>query len=395
MADPADSVDDLDPGRVLRGELEAASLPPDFSREHPVPRYGYSSLNQTGRLYEPVFDERRLERGEVRPKWPADSPFAVCLTHDIDEIATRSVTKPLRQGLLRARGRLQASQIEGPTVAQSGLTQALLALAGGGLRAARNAFHRDADPIQNFERWLDLESKVGARSTLYVPPEEASEPHVSDPVFRYDDEIHFEGQVREFSEVLREIDNRGFEIGLHPTWYAFDDAKELAAQKRQLESVLGHEVRSVRQHWLHYDVRKTPRAHAAAGFEYDSTLGVTGNVGFRFGTTYPWQLHDLNRGEDLDLFEVPLIAQDTSLFDSKHMGLDEELAVEYVNNLADAVERVGGVLTLNWHPDLTLHERRWNTFVRIVEQLDDRGAWFATMSQLGDYWREHYGDLYK
>jgi peptidoglycan/xylan/chitin deacetylase (PgdA/CDA1 family) len=77
------------------------------------------------------------------------------------------------------------------------------------------------------------------------------------------------------------------------------------------------------------------------------------------------------------------------------MGLDEELAVAYINTLADAVERVGGVLTLNWHPDLTLPEERWNTFVRVVKALDDRGAWFATTSQLGDYWREHHGDLYK
>lgn len=399
MVDPTEpgpvDMDELEAHRVLQGELEAEWLPSSFSRNYPVPRYGYSPLNRAGRLYEPVFDRRRLEQGGEPPEWPDGSPFAVCLTHDVDEIATRSVSKPLREGVLRARCRLNASLTEGPTVARPGFSQIALALAGGALRAARNAFHWGPDPIQHFERWLNLESKVGVRSTLFVPPEASSDPHVSDPVFRYDDEIRFEGHTCEFADALREVDDRGFEIGLHPTWYAFDDADELAAQKRQLESVLGHEVRSVRQHWLHYDVRTTPRAHAEAGFEYDSTLGVTGNVGFRFGTAYPWRLYDLERDGVVDVFEIPLIAQDTSLFDQKHMGLDEDLAVAYVEDLADAIEEVGGVLTLNWHPDLTLPEERWNAFVRVVEMLADRGAWFATTSELGDYWRDHYGDLHK
>ena len=96
--------------------------------------------------------------------------------------------------------------------------------------------------------------------------------------------------------MIREIDRQGWEIGLHSSWYSFDDVDELKRQKEALESALGHEVISIRQHYLHYDIRVTPVVQAAAGFKYDSTLGFNDNVGFRFGTCYPYHLYDLGNG---------------------------------------------------------------------------------------------------
>jgi len=68
---------------------------------------------------------------------------------------------------------------------------------------------------------------------------------------------------------------------------------ELKRQKRALEKALDHEVVSIRQHYLHYDIRITPAVHGEAGFKYDSTLGFNDNAGFRFGTCYPWHFYDL------------------------------------------------------------------------------------------------------
>jgi len=65
---------------------------------------------------------------------------------------------------------------------------------------------------------------------------------------------------------------------------------ELKRQKGALEKALDHEVVSIRQHYLHYDIRVTPAVHAETGFKYDSTQGFNDNVGFRFGTYYSWHL---------------------------------------------------------------------------------------------------------
>lgn len=374
--------------RLLRGALEAERLPDAMSRHHPVCRYGYSPLNEWGDLYEPVLDDARLSEGESKPEWPDEASFAVCLTHDLDHVAARSPRHALRKGLLRARERWRARGREGPTVAREGVVGSLAGLAGGLLRATRNTLHTGPDPIQQFERWLSAEEAIGAPSTFFVPPNTVSEPHVSDPVYRYDDEVTFDGETMTVGEMLREMVDRGVEIGLHPTWYAYDDPEELRRQRRRLEEEIGTAVHSVRQHWLHYDIRKTPAAHDEAGFQYDSTLAVTGNVGFRFGTAWPWQLHDRQTDEQLDILELPLLAQDTALFDGKHMGLDEQQAFRYVWMLVDAVESVGGVLTVNWHPNMSYPTERWRLYERTLSHLAERDAWFGTVREVGEWWNE-------
>lgn len=376
-------------GRILRGELEADRLPPEMSRHHPVCGYGYSPVNEWGDLYDPVLDHARLSEGEPKPEWPDDASFAVCLTHDLDHVAARSPRHAFRKGLLRARERWRARNRDGPGVARAGAIGSLAGLAGGLLRATRNTLHSRPDPIQQFERWLSAEAEVGASSTFFVPPNTTSEPHVSDPVYRYDDAVTFDGKTMTVGAMLRELVDRGVEIGLHPTWYAYDDSKELRRQRRRLETEVGTDVVSVRQHWLHHDIRRTPAAHDEAGFQYDSTLAVTGNVGFRFGTAWPWHLYNRRDDEDLDILELPLLAQDTALFDGKHMGLDEEQAFRYVRMLVDAVERVGGVLTLNWHPNLSYPAERWRLYERTLAHLADRNAWFGTVREVGEWWNDN------
>jgi len=110
------------------------------------------------------------------------------------------------------------------------------------------------------------------------------------------------------------------EIGLHPTWYSYNDVDELKRQKEALEKALDHEIVSVRQHYLHYDIRVTPAVHAAAGFKYDSTLGFNDNIGFRFGTCYPWHLYDLKAEKELPIMEIPLIIQDGAMLNPDKGG---------------------------------------------------------------------------
>lgn len=375
--------------RLLRGEPEAERLPEPFTREHPVPRYGYSPVNEWGRLYEPFLDRHHLSSGGDLPTWPDEADFAVCLTHDLDTISTQSPRHALRKGWLRAKERWRAQYKSGPGVAAAGTLPAVAGLAGGIARAVCRATSPRRAPSVPFESWLSVESEVGASSTFFVPPESSREPHVSDPVFRYDDPVEFEGNRITVAEMLREIQERGVEIGLHPTWYAYDDPDELKRQKQRLADVVGAEIASVRQHWLHYDIRKTPAAHAEAGFEFDSTLGVTGNVGFRFGTSYPWTLYDLGRDSELEVLELPLLAQDTSLFDAKQLGLDVPGAKRYLRLLVDRVESVGGVLTVNWHPNPSLSQKRRKTYEHLLSLLADRDVWFGTVADIGKWWNEH------
>ena len=80
------------------------------------------------------------------------------------------------------------------------------------------------------------------------------------------------------------------------------------------------------QHFLHYDIRTTPAVHAEAGSKYDSTIGFNDNVGFRFGTCYPYHLYDLKAEKELPIMEISLIIQDGAMLNPvKGMRLGEDI----------------------------------------------------------------------
>lgn len=366
-------INDLDYKCLLQGHYEAECLPKDFSPERIVPDFAFNVLNPLGLLYRPVVDEAYLADGGAKPVWPEGKPFAVCLTHDVDLVSQRS---------FQESARMHTYQFI------NGVSLAIRArgLIGRGLDVLRTIKHANAkDPLHCYERWLDVEEAIGARSTFFFWPGWGSvrKHHASDCTYELTDRLVFDGQKCTVAEMIREIDRRGWEIGLHPSWYSFDDAEEMKRQKAALETALGNDIVSVRQHYLHYDIRVTPRVQAEAGLRYDSTLGFNDNVGFRFGTCYPWRLYDLKAEEELPIVEVPLIIQDGAMLSpAKGMRLDEDTAFQYIMQITEAVEMVGGVLTLLWHPNAVINPPWWNLYLRILEYLKEKNAWFGTVRQL-------------
>jgi peptidoglycan/xylan/chitin deacetylase (PgdA/CDA1 family) len=330
----------IDYQKLRNGYYEAERLPKDFSPERIVPDFAFNVLNPLGLLYRPVVDEAYLTEGGAMAVWSEGKPFAVCLTHDVDLISSHSFQQSVRKRAENIRNGLSMV-----TKARS--------LVGLVLDIVREIKHaKTQDPLHCYERWLEVEAAVGARSTFFFWPGwgSVSKHHPSDCTYELTDRVAFDGQKCTVTEMIQEIDRRGWEIGLHPSWYSFDDAQEMKRQKAALEMALGHDVVSVRQHYLHYDIRVTPRVQADAGFKYDSTLGFNDNLGFRFGTCYPWRLYDLHAKAELPITEIPLIVQDGAMLNpTKGMRLDEETAFQYVEQIAEAVERVGGVLTLLWY----------------------------------------------
>jgi len=362
--------------KLLQGRCEAERLPKDFSPERIVPDFAFNVLNPLGLLYRPIVDEDYLAKGGDKSVWPDRKPFAVCLTHDVDLVAMYS----FRQA---ARGRIEFL-VNGSSPAMK-----IRGLVGWGLDVARAMIGRAStpDPLHCYERWLEVEEKFGARSTFFFWPgwKAVGKHHPSDCLYDMTDRVVFDGQRCTVAEMIREIDRRGWEIGLHPSWYSFDDAEEMKRQKVALEAVLGKDLVSVRQHYLHYDIRVTPRVQSEAGLKYDSTIGFNDNVGFRFGTCYPWRLYDLHEEKELPIVEIPLIIQDGAMLNPiKGMRLDEETAFQYVQQITDAVERVGGVLTLLWHPNAVINPPWWRVYLRSIEYLKERNAWFGSVRDVAE-----------
>ena len=66
------------------------------------------------------------------------------------------------------------------------------------------------------------------------------------------------------------------------------------------------------------------------------------------------------------------------------MRLDVETAFRYLEHITEAVERVGGVLTLLWHPNSVINPPVWHFYLRMIEFLKQKNAWFGGVQEVAE-----------
>ncbi len=352
--------------------IGAHEAPAELGR---VPDFAFSPLNRSGELYTPIIDKawHKEHRG---PVWPEGKTFAVCLTHDVDAVSETNV-----------RQNLHSIMHQISTRADHDLGETLKWLLIHNLRLLKGLIGKE-DSLCKFEDWMRIEEKVGARSTFFFAPDSVQRKHPSDCQYRYDQKIPYEGKFRLLSDLMLEMDQGGWEVGLHPSWHSHADLDEMKRQKAQLESVLDHDIKSVRQHFLKYDPWMTPQIHEQAGFLYDSTLGFNDNIGFRRGTSFPFQGYDMQSKSELKLLEIPLAMQDGALLlGEKGLRLDPKTALTYLRELMKTVKAVGGVLNLSWHPHTRHYPGFWELYEQTLNMLAEEDPYFGTLSQIGEWWQ--------
>ena len=343
--------------------------------------YGHSENFRRGKLWEPEVDEwlaevrGRMEPSAGAPLWPDGHSFVVCPTHDVDMV-TRTwtptqVSRSIRIALSGSRGTAR--------------TEAVLKALG---RAVVFRTSRAPSSAETLQRSVDIELARDIRGSYFFtvyPPGRAS---WYDSVYTVDDRFVFADRRRRVRDVMSELAQAGFDIGLHGSSASAADASLLSAQRAVLEEAVGAEVRTIRQHWLHWDARLTPAAQATAGFTADSTLGFNRNVGFRAGTSFPFLLSTQDPFQVVDVLEIPLVAEESALFAANALELDESLAREVVQTLLDRVAAVGGVFTTLIHPHSLLEDRVRSLYTWLLDYALDRGAWVTSVAQVDSWWRE-------
>ncbi len=366
----------MHPEAILSGRSEASRLPETLDAI--VPDYEINELWEKGLIREPVLDQHFCQIDSDRPRWPENRPFAVCLTHDVDLVSKYNTRQATRK-MFRA----------GKTFSHAPNLRHFSHIVDGLIDTSKGLLSFD-DPISKFEKWLEVEKEVGASSTFFFTPEDTVKWHSSDCDYRYADRIHFDREQCTVAEMIREIDHRGWEIGLHPSWWSYNNQDIMARQKLQLEQVLQKDVVSVRQHFLHYDIRVTPLVQEAVGFKYDSTLGFNNEIGFRNGTSYPWLVHAGSPDRPTKVLEIPLIIQDMAMLGvKKGLKWNTEQAFREVSEIAEKIQQVGGVLTLLWHPDTLDRPEIFEVYARLLHHLKSFNPWFANLREVGEWWSQN------
>jgi len=355
---------------LLRGALEPEA------KVGSVPDFAFNPLNLTGELYRPVIDELWI-KDNPPPKWPQGKRFAVCLTHDVDAVSELDLMQNFRSILKYVA-----------SLSQRPLGTSLRWILIHKIAALKGLMGKE-DLLCQFEKWMELENRYGAKSTLFFAPSHVRKPHESDCMYRFNQKIGFRGKRVSVTELMKIMDDEGWEAGLHPSWNAHSDLQEMKYQKSQIEAILGHSILSVRQHFLKFDPRLTHAIQAAAGFKFDSTLGYNDNVGFRRGTSYPFQCNGDGSDSDNSIMQIPLVVQDAALLLSeKGLRLDSESALKYVKVLLERVKSVGGVLTLSWHPHTYNRPGFFELYEKALELISHDDPWFGTVAEVGQWWTE-------
>lgn len=270
-----------------------------------------------------------------------DHPFALALTHDVDRV------RKTYQAVYYAVTRRDPGS--------------LLDLLPG------------RRPYWQFETVMDIESDLGVRSAFYflderslfgdLPPREWLSPkswRLYGGRYRVDEPA--------VADVIVELDEGGWEVGLHGSYDSYRDPDQIRREKRRLERILGHPVLGGRQHYLNLERPDTWKYQSAAGLRYDSSLGSSTEYGF--GSGYgPFRPFD-------DGFVVfPLTLMEKTL---PAVETDPERAWAVCEDLLHEARENGAVMTVLWHPSFFYdgdHPNYGRLYRRLVERALEMGGW--------------------
>jgi len=174
-------------------------------------------------------------------------------------------------------------------------------------------------------------------------------------------------------KLLRQIDFRGHEIGLHASYNSYlkkDQIKKEATllQKVMIKNDIGQKLRGGRQHYLRWKTPETFQNWEYAGMQYDSTLGYADMAGFRCGTCWEFPAYDLINRKQLNLIERPLIAMESSVTALRYMnkGYGEE-AFQVFKSLKDTCRKYNGDFVLLWHNSELLTEEQKRLYLSVLD----------------------------
>lgn len=245
--------------------------------------------------------------------------FGFFLSHDVDRIALYSWRQIAHKTLQLFETNTIASTLK--TIA-SGILHLI----------APRAIE---DPWWNFKQIIKQETSLGIRSTFYILSRQG----------KMDSRFTFKN--RRIKKIISQLNGDGFEIGLHGSYYSIDNIAVLEKQITEMRNATGINPKGIRQHYLRAEMPTTLRLQQQVGFQYDTSLGFASHAGYRNSYCYPFKPFDFEKGEMLDIWELPLMLMEVSVLDYQKEGFTglETSAMKMV----EEARKFGGFFSLLWH----------------------------------------------
>lgn len=291
-----------------------------------------------GYLERPVVDEwiGFLRRAAERV-WPSleavkTRGLRIIPSHDVDQ-PSRYVMRPFR-GFARA--------VVDDVLVEHDLRRALKGI---WARIASPGALRPSDPANTFD-WIMRTSEARRLSSTFFFICGRTAPRM---------DAGYEPEDPAIRSLMRNIHERGHEIGLHPSFGTFRSPEAVRDEADRLRRILTEESIhqnewGARMHFLRYAHPTTLRVLSEAGLAYDTTLGYADRIGFRCGTRHEYPGFDPIEDRILSIRVRPLVVMDCSVMDEAYMGLGTgAAALGAIARVKAACRTAGGDFTILWH----------------------------------------------
>jgi peptidoglycan/xylan/chitin deacetylase (PgdA/CDA1 family) len=288
-------------------------------------------------IFEPQVSKFLIENG-YEVSYPENKKFAVCLTHDIDVLYFPKLTTIFDSYRSLLKGQVKNS-----------------------FNLFKSLINKKYNPWWNIKEIIKLEEKYNANSSFYFLTLDKNEKD-------------FNFNIEDVEPELKYIIDKGCEVGLHGGFGEYNNLEKITEKKMRLEKVLNKKIVGFRNHYLKFKVPDTWEVLCKAGFKYDTTFGYADSAGFRNGMCHPFKPFNIQTDREIDIFEIPLIIMDNTLFD--YMQLDIAGAWKNIKLLIDTVEKYKGVITILWHNTYMINEKR-DLYEKILKYCANKDAWMT------------------
>ena len=297
-----------------------------------------------------------------KPLWPENKQFAVCLTHDVDRLRKYCLPPIITIGELLLRQRKPISALR---------------LTWDYIKVFLNV---KKDPFDTFDYMLNLEQKYGFKSSFYFMTTRDSEL-----------DGNYSVASPKVVELVKNIESKGCEVGLHATYNTYNDLEKLTREKEELDKIVSEKSYGCRQHYLRCKVPDTWRIQDRVGLLYDTTLTFADHVGFRCGFCIPFRCFDVLENRELDIWELPLIVMEGSLQNPNYQNLSAKEALEQIIKQIAAVRKCNGVFVMLWHNSSFDPLSGWagwrEVYEGVLEYINGQNVWAGSEREIIKEWR--------
>ena len=175
-----------------------------------------------------------------------------------------------------------------------------------------------------------------------------------------------------YAELIRRIQEKGYPVGIHPSYTSYLDEGRVQFETKKLQEILQNTVLSSRQHFLRYRLPDTFQFLMNTGIQAEYSLVNYQTGGFRTGMAIPYPWFDLSQNKVTSLILHPTQLMDVTL--TQYLQLNPEEGIAYAQKWVEATWAVGGEFVLLMHNDTLSNSGMWRGW---------KGAWLGFIEELG------------